>query len=84
MQLLYKNLLTEEFNVEISDHYSKNILYQHEYKSFVKGKTRFISISNPSCIDLFLENNALSFRSTKTVSSGLSVFFKLVLTVLQN
>ena len=43
-----KNLLTEDFNIEISDYYSENILW---IKSFVKGKTYFISISNPSCID---------------------------------
>ena len=33
-----KNLLTEDFNVEISDHYSENILYQHELKVSLKGK----------------------------------------------
>ena len=32
-------------------------------------------------INLFLTNNALSFQSTKTVSTGLSDFHKQVLTV---
>ena len=40
-------------------------------------------ISNPSCIDLFLTNNAFLFKSPKTVSTGLSDFHKLVLTVLK-
>ena len=41
----------------------------------------FKNVSNPSCIDLFLTNNALSFQHTETVSTGLSDFHKLVLTV---
>ena len=36
-----------------------------------------------SCINLFLTNNVVSFQSTKTVSSGLSDFHKLALTVLK-
>ena len=46
-------------------------------------KTCFKSISNSSCIDLFLTNSALSFQSTKTVSIHISDFHKLVLTVLK-
>ena len=43
----------------------------------------FKSILNPSCIDLFQTNNAPSFQNTKTVSTDLSDFHKLVLTVLK-
>ena len=78
-----KILLTGDFNAEIHDNYLQSFLYQHELKSLVKEKTCFKSISNPSCIDLFLTNNALSFQNTKTVSTGLSDFHKLVLTVLK-
>ena len=46
----------------------------------LKKTTYFKSILNPRCIDLFLTNNALSFQSTETVSTGLS---DLVLTVLE-
>ena len=52
-------------------------------KNLVKEKTCFKNVSNPSCIDLFLTNNALSFQHTETVSTGLSDFHKLVLTVLK-
>ena len=78
-----KILLTGDFNAEIHDDYLQSFLYQHELKSLVKEKTCFKSISNPSCIDLFLINNALSSQSTKNVSTGLSDFHKLVLTVLK-
>ena len=56
---------------KIRDHYLERFLYQHELKSLVTEKTCFKSISNPSCVDLFLTNSALSFQSTKTVSIGL-------------
>ena len=46
-------------------------------------KNCFKRISNPTCIDLFLTNNAFSFQSTKTVSTGLSDFHKLVILVLK-
>ena len=55
----------------------------HELKNLVKEKTCFKNVSNPSCIDLFLTNNALSFQHTETVSTSLSDFHKLVLTVLK-
>ena len=77
-----KILLTEDFNAERHDDYSESFLYQRQLKSLVKEKTCFKSISNPSCIDLFLTSTALSFQRIKTVSTGLSDFHKLVLTVL--
>ena len=58
-------LLTGDFNAEIYDYYLETLLYQHGLKSFVKEKTCFESISNPSCIDLFLTNSKLSFQATK-------------------
>ena len=78
-----KILLTGDINAEIHDDYLENFLYQHELKSLVKEKTCFKSTSKPSCIDLFLTNNALSFQSTKTASTGLSEFHKLALTILK-
>ena len=77
-----KILLTEDFNAERHDDYLESFLYQRQLKSLVKEKTCFKSISNPSCIDLFLTSTALSFQRIKTVSTGLSDFHKLVLTVL--
>ena len=77
-----KVLLARDFNAEISEFCLDSFLYQHELKNLVKEKTCFKNVSNPSCIDLFLTNNALSFQHTETVSTGLSDFHELVLTVL--
>ena len=49
----------------------------------LKKKTCFKSITNPTCIDLFLTNSNLSFQHTETVSTGLSDFHMLVVTVLK-
>ena len=72
-----------ETKAEISEFCLDSFLYQHELKNLVKEKASFKNVSNPSCIDLFLTNNALSFQHTETVSTGLSDFHELVLTVLK-
>ena len=73
-----KVLLAGDFNAEISEFCLDSFLYQHELKNLVKEKTCFENVWNPSCIDLFLKNNALSFQHTETVSTGLSDFHELV------
>ena len=57
--------------------------YQHDMTSLVKEKTCLKSITNPTCINLFLTNSNLSFKHTETVSTGLSDFLMLVVTVLK-
>ena len=52
-------------------------------KNFVKEGTCFKNIDNPSCIDLFLINTWRSFQNTITVSTGLSDFHKMIITVLK-
>ena len=41
------------------------------------------SINNPSCIDLILTNDSKSFQNTYTVSTGLSDFHKMSLSVIK-
>ena len=58
----------------------KEFLYEYKAKNLVKQKTCFL-LWNPSCIDLFLTNCHQSFQNTTTVSTGLSDFHKMVVTV---
>ena len=51
--------------------------------NLVKEKTCFKNIENPSCIDLFITNSPLSFQNTTTVSTGLSDFHDMIITVLK-
>ena len=53
--------LVGDFNAEISESCLDPFLYQHELKNLGKEKTCFKNVSNPSCIDLFFTNSALSF-----------------------
>ena len=78
-----KFLLAGDFNTEESNEYLEDFLFEHHAKNLVKDATCFKSIDNPSCIDLFLSNSPLSFQNTITVTTGLSDFHKLVLTVMK-
>ena len=52
-------------------------------KNLVKDPTCFKNPNNPSCIDLFITNSYRSFQKTTTVSTGLSDFHKMTVTVLK-
>ena len=81
-----KFLLTGDFNPEVSDHsdhHLETFLNQHELKSLSNEKMCFKSILNLRCIDLFSTHNSPLFQNTKIVSTGLSDFRKLVVTVLK-
>ena len=78
-----KYLLIGDFNAEERETCMKEFLYQYDLQNLVKEKTCFKSISNPSCIDLFLTNHPKFFQNTMTISSGLSDFHKLIVTVLK-
>ena len=56
---------------------------EHNIGNLVKEKTCFKSSTNPSCIDLFLTNYPLSFQNTCTITTGLSDFHKMVITVMK-
>ena len=43
----------------------------------------FKSVSNPSCIDLFLTNNPHKFQNTTAFSTGLSDYHKMIITVIK-
>ena len=40
-----------------------------------------MSLINPSCIDLVITNSFSSLQNTNTISTGLSDFYKMVITV---
>ena len=78
-----KVLIVGDFNSEVSEKSMASFLLQRDFKSIVKTNTCFKSVSNPSCIDLFVTNSPLNFQHTSTYSTGLSDFHKLVLTVMK-
>ena len=78
-----KFLLAGDFNTEETSEFLEDFLFEHHAKNLVKEATCFKSIDNPSCIDLFITNSPLSFQNTTTVTTGLSDFHKLVVTVMK-
>ena len=78
-----KFILAGDFNVQIGESSIDDFLEEYSAKNLVKDFTCFKSIENPSCIDLFLTNSSNSFQCTTTVSTGLSDFHEMIVTVLK-
>ena len=76
-------LLIGDFNSEEDEPCLNTFLSDYDAKNLVKDKTCFKNIENPSCIDLIITNSISSFQDTKTISTGLSDFHKMVVTVLK-
>ena len=77
-------LLAGDFNVDKEEEKLQNFLFEQNLKNLVKEDTCFKSISNPSCIDLFLTNSVPSFQHTTTLTTGLSDFHNMVVTVMRS
>ena len=59
-------------------------LFEMNAKNIVKEPTCFKSLSNRSCIYLVITNSSPNFQSTKAISTGLSNFHKMVVSVLKH
>ena len=58
--------------------------FQNDLTNIVYDNTCFKNPENPTCIDLFLTNFPRSFQNTIAVTTGLSDFHKMTVTVLKN
>ena len=56
---------------------------EYKLKALNKESTCFKNCMSPSCTDLFLKNSQKSFEITLTIEIRLSVFHKLIVTVLK-
>ena len=78
-----KFLLIGDFNAEDTEPYLSQLLFEYDGKNIVSEKTCFKSKDNRSCIDLFITSSPNSFQNTSTITTGLSNFHKMVITVLK-
>ena len=76
-----KLLLTGDFNTNVTEPCLEEFLDANDLKNIVKNNTCFKNPLNPSCIDFFLTNSPQSFQNTSTISTGLSDFHKMIITV---
>ena len=77
-----KFVLIGDFNSDESEPHLLDFLNNYNAKNLIHEKTCFKNKDNPSCIDLILTNSSKSFQNTNVMSTGLSDFHKLVLTVI--
>ena len=78
-----KFLVAGDFNVQENESSIQDFMDEFNATNLVKESTCYKNINNPSCIDLFLTNSCHSFQNTTTVSTGLSDFHKMIVTVLK-
>ena len=78
-----KCLLAGDLNAQIGEDDLDNFMAFYGIKSIVHDKTCFKSLTNPSCVDLFLTNSNKSFQNTVVISAGMSDYHKMVVTVLK-
>ena len=80
----YDNLLLMgDFNANTSELNMKDFCDSYGFKSLIKVPICFKNPENPSCIDLILTNNPLSFQSSDEIETGLSDFHKMIVTVMK-
>ena len=77
-------MLIGDFNAEDSELCLSQFLFERNAKNIVKEPTCFKSLSNPSCIALVITNSFSNFQNTKAISTGLSDFHKMVVSVLKH
>ena len=75
-------MLVGDFNAEESGPCLSEFLFEMNAKNIVKEPTCFKSLSNPNCIDLIITNTFSNFQNTRAISTGLSDFHKMVVSVL--
>ena len=78
-----KFILAGDFNSEESETIMNSFLGTFAVSTLVKEKTCFKSLQNPSCIDHLITNSKRSFLNTTVISSGMSDFHKMVVTVMK-
>ena len=78
-----KFLLAGDFNIEEKETSLSYFLLVYNLKNLVNDKTCFKSLNNPTTIDLFLTNSKKPFQNTCSISTGISDFHNMVITVLK-
>ena len=80
----YKNIfLMGDYNAAITETNMSSFCEIYHLTNTIKQPAFFKNPSNPSCIDLFLTNNAHCFQKSSVFENGLSDFHKLIVTVMK-
>ena len=72
-----------DYNAEIIETNMSSFCEIYHLTDIIKQPSCFKNPSNPSCIDLFLTNNANCFQKSSVFETGLSDFHQLIVTVMK-
>ena len=78
-----KFLIAGDFNMQEHNTKLSNFLDEFHSKNLVKEPTCFKNPNNPSSVDLFITNFPRSFMKTTTITTGLSDFHEMIITVMR-
>ena len=73
-----------DYNAEITETNMSSFCEIYHLTDIIKQPTCFKNPSDSSCIDLFLTDNANCFQKSSLFETGLSVFHKLIVTVMRS
>ena len=79
-----KGFIARDFNAQVTEKCTGDFLLQNDLTNIVKDNTCFKNPENPTCIDLLLTNFPRSFQNTTAITTRLSDFHKMTVTVLKN
>ena len=74
-------MLIGDFNAEESEPCFSQFLFEMNAENIVKESTCYSTLSNSSCFDLVITISSSRFQNTKAISTRLSDFHKMVITV---
>ena len=74
----------DDFNAEVSETSFSSFCEIYEAKSIINQSICCKNPTNPSCIDLFLTNSPYSFQKSTAVETGLSDFYKHIVTAIKS
>ena len=60
-----------------------NFWESYNLSSFIREETCYKNPENPSCLGLFLTNSPNSFQNSSVVETGLSDFYRMIVTVMK-
>ena len=75
--------LIGDFNAEESEPRLSQFLFEMNAINIVKEPTCYKRLGNPSCIDLVITHSPSCFQNSKAISTGLSDFQKMFITILK-
>ena len=78
-----KTILVRGFNAEDSETCLSNFLFEINAKNIVNNYTCYKSVENANCTDLAITITPLSFQNTVAITTYLSDFHEMVITILK-